>query len=871
VTLFITLSLTLVMLNSSASLVPLTPPARTLRRSPALEKLNNLPLFFVANKGQADVSVEFVVHSLGGTLFFTPGELILSLPKPATAGNLDAIPTSPAILRVQFTGANPDTQVSGGERLPGYTNYLIGNEPKHWRTDIAAYANLAYTNLYPGIDLRYEGRQGSLKSTYTVAPGADPGQIRWRYSGADGVRLEPKSGDLLITVPLGQKGQYHTLREQAPIAWQEIDGRRAPVEVSYIIAEDGSVSFGLGNYDPSRTLVIDPLILAYSTYLGGSGFEIGYAITVDAEGAVYITGNTISTNFPTRNAYQNSLGVRSDVFVTKLDPDQSGDSSLIYSTYLGGGSNISANEGGLDIAVDDNGNVYITGFTQDNEFPIVNGYDNSKGNGPSGDDTSNDVFVAKLSPAGNSLLYSTYLGGDDGVDDVGNSLVVDDLGNVYVSGLTASTDFPTENAYQGSIATGASLPMDAFVTRLDTTQVGTASLVYSTYLGGSEWDISSGVAVDNTNHVYVSGYTRSPDFPTRNAYQSSYGGNGSSSVPIWIGDAFVAKLDITQSGDEALIYSTYLGGSSDEGGTETERGGIALDGAGYIYLVGETTSDNFPTKNAYQSSRAGNSDLFAAKLDLSQTGEASLVYSTYLGGTNKEVGHNIAVDSVGNAYLVGFTLSDDFPTEDAYQESYAGGSGDCSGGDAFITQLASTGNSLLYSSYLGGTEDDLAYSIVLDNGGNIYVAGTTASDDFPTQNAYQSNYPGGCAQGIDAFVTKFAIPSNDPTVQVWFPPPGEPAGPVRALTLQNTGTTPLILQSITASNGYSQTNDCPFDPASLLFGASCTITVSLNLAAQDLISGTLTIVSNAPTSPDVVNLSNLEVTLSKTYLPVIRK
>jgi hypothetical protein len=417
-----------------------------------------------------------------------------------------------------------------------------------------------------------------------------------------------------------------------------------------------------------------------------------------------------------------------------------------------GGSGTSAAENGLAIAVDSAGNVYVTGFVQSNDFPTVNAYDTTKGNGPSGDDTSNDAFVSKLNPAGNVLLYSTYLGGAEGVDDAGYGIAVDDAGNAYVTGFTASDDFPAQNAYQSSRNGSGVGVYDGFVTKLDTTQSGTSSLVYSSYLGGSSSEVATGIVADNAGRVYISGRTDSTDFPIRNAYQSSYGGGNS--------DVFVAELDTTESGDSSLVYSSYLGGSGQDGYDDSWSlysyiGGITRDDAGSIYLAGVTLSNNFPTKNAYQSSNAGGYDIYVAKFDLTQSGEDSLVSSTYLGGNNDDFGYELVANAAGNVFVTGFTESTNFPTRFAYQRNYNGNR------DAFVTAFDVAGTSLSFSTYLGGNQEDIAMGIALDSLDNIYLAGWTSSGDFPVRNAYDGSLDG----GVDGFVTKFI----EPSVSIYFP------------------------------------------------------------------------------------------------------
>ena len=378
-------------------------------------------------------------------------------------------------------------------------------------------------------------------------------------------------------------------------------------------------------------------MLEYSTYLGGSGVDQGYGIAVDSAGNAYVTGSTESTNFPTANAFQNTFGGGGDAFVTKLN---AAGSALVYSTYLGG----SDGDFGAGIAVDSAGNAYVTGVTDSTDFPTANALQNTNSGGIA------DVFVTKLNAAGSALAYSTYLGGSD--FDSEPNIAVDSAGNVYVTGHTESTNFPTANAFQSTSGGGGG---DAFVTKLN---AAGSALVYSTYLGGSEAEFGGGIAADSAGNAYVTGTTDSDNFPTANALQPTSGGG----TGLADGDAFVTKLNAAGS---ALVYSTYLGGSDFDYG-----GGIAVDSAGNAYVTGVTDSDNFPTANAFQSCTYGsNQDVFVTKLNAAGS---ALVYSTYLGGSLFEDSGDIAVDSAGNAYVTGSTYSTNFPTANALQSTSGG-------------------------------------------------------------------------------------------------------------------------------------------------------------------------------------------------------
>jgi hypothetical protein len=497
-----------------------------------------------------------------------------------------------------------------------------------------------------------------------------------------------------------------------------------------VIGRGGQVGFQVGRYDHGRALVIDPVMsLSYSTYLGGTESDNALGIAIDASGSAYVTGSTSSDDFPTANPFQSHNNTRNGTaFVTKFN---STGTALVYSTYLGG----SYSDLGTGIAVDDSGSVYVSGTTGSSDFPTVNAFQSSM-------TTGGDAFLAKLSPDGSALLYSTYIGGAGG--NLGYGLAVDGSGNAYVTGRTYSASFPTT---PGAFQTALHGAQDAFVTKINPSLAGAASLVYSTYLGGSYRDIAYGIAVDRSGDAYVTGETGSIDFPTTaGAFQSVNRGNT---------NAFMTEMNAAGS---ALVYSTYLGGSRQDYGY-----GIAVDGSGIAYLAGMTRSTDFAiTTGAFQTTfGGGDRDAFVAKIDPSQAGAASLVYSTYLGGKGNDSGYGIAVDSSGNAYVTGLTAStnkagtNNFPTLHPFQANYGGGTG--GHGDAFVTKLNPTGSALVYSTYLGGSVGDEGDAIALDTSGNVFVTGSTSSVNFPTKNAFQPNKGGGSSPYSDAFVTKIAF------------------------------------------------------------------------------------------------------------------
>jgi hypothetical protein len=677
-----------------------------------LENYGKLPLSFEANQGQTDEEVKFLTRGHGYAMFMTSGGAVMELRAPSkenkppeAVGEISpgkrrrSMESEPfAVLRMKLVGANRRARVEGTEESPGKSNYFIGNDPSQWRVDVPNYTRVRYESVYPGVDLVYYGNHGQLESDFIVGAGEDARAIRLRIEGARRMRIN-RDGDLEIKIHGGQ------VVLGKPVVYQQIQGEeRHLVAGRYTVLGKHEVGFEVASYEKSEPLIIDP-VLRYSTYLGGSGNDYVYGIAVDAAGNAYVTGQTDSANFPTTNPLAGTNAGNNDAFVTKLNA--AGD-ALVYSTYLGG----SGVDSGNRIAVDVEGNAYLTGNTTSTNFPTMNPLQASLGG------TSN-AFVTKLNAVGNALVYSTYLGGSG--RDGGYGIAVDVEGNAYVTGYTTSTNFPTVNPFQASLG-GTE---DAFVTKLNT--AGNA-VVYSTYLGGSDGDAGDGIAVDVEGNAYVTGFTYSTDFPTKNPFQASLGGAQ---------DAFVTKLDGVGN---AAFYSTYLGGSGYDYGY-----GIAVDAAGNAYVTGYTTSTNFPTVNPFQASLDGTEDAFVTKLN---TAGNAVVYSTYLGGSGGDGGYGIAVDAAGNAYVTGYTYSTDFPTKNPFQATLGGGS------DAFVVKFNTSGNAVVYSTYLGGSGGDGGYGIAVD-AGNAYVTGPTYSANFPTMNPFQAASGG----SSDAFVAKIFFPA----------------------------------------------------------------------------------------------------------------
>jgi Beta-propeller repeat len=716
--------LSLALVSTCLSAQTQTGPTSPLHKRIALSEYGKLPLSFEANRGQADGQVKFLSRGNGFSLFLTNDEAVIALKKagprnpgarkrpggPMRTADNDA--SADARIRLQLLGANMSPRVVGIAELPGKTNYFIGGDPAKWRTNVPTYAEVKYEGIYPGVDLIYYGNRGRLEYDFVLAPGIDPGLIGLRFRGGSEVKIDEK-GDLLL--------HSDGVRFQKPLVYQNADGTRKQVESRYLMTADNTIRFSVGAYDRSKPLVIDPVIL-YSTYLGGSGTDNGGSIAVDETGNAYLTGQAGSVDFPIVNAVQPTFAGTgfepSNVFITKINANGS---ALVYSTYLGG----SGRDFGSGIAVDPSGNVYVTGFANSFDFPTVNALQ-PVSHGCCGPDGGTG-FVAKLNPAGSALVYSTFLGGFG--DDSGDAIAADAAGNAYVTGATQSTDFPTAHPLQATLGTDAG--SDAFVTKINPNG---SALVFSTYLGGGgdfAHDSGTGIAIDPAGNVYVVGTAQSSNFPTANALQPNRTGGE---------NAFVTKINPSGS---AFVYSTYLGGSSPSGDSGD---GIAVDRSGNAYVVGETFSADFPTVNPVQSTLKGSSDAFLTKINASGS---ALDYSTFLGGSGTDVAGSVAVDDLGNAYIAGATESTDFPTLNALQATFGGLSL-----DGFVAEINPSGAALIYSTYLGGSGDDLAFGIALDPLGNVYVSGSTNSANFPTVNALQPALGGAGAN--NAFVTKIA-------------------------------------------------------------------------------------------------------------------
>ncbi len=813
------------------------------------QKTKKLQIPFTANNGQVDDRVRFYANTFCGTVFVTKeGEIVYSLPNNSSDVETQCLASSMhspngihnarcmiqdtrntssitdrlscilhhesnipyctnCLLACLAKHTRRDTQgvaiketlvggrfqeITGNEKAVTKVCYFKGNDPSQWKTNISTYDVVSLGEVYDGIELKLKAYGNNVEKLFCVKSGANPEQIKISLSGiqtsGNPPPLSPSVRGAGGCPPLAGAGgglgarglwvnehgalvaetELGAVKFTKPVAYQEINGKRVDVSVEYRIQKselnpkstiqnlsstsirDPQLEYGfkVASYDRTKDLIIDPLLA--STFLGGSVNDYGYSLALDTSGNVYVAGRTTSSNFPTtRGAYDNSQNGNSDIFVSKLD---GGLTTLMASTFLGG----SNDDYGYSLILDTSGNVYVAGRTASTDFPTTSGaYDTSYNGG--------DVFVSKLDGGLTSLLVSTFLGGSG--DDDGRSLTLDTSGNIYVTGYTQSTNFPTTSgAYDTSFnyytSNNGNYYVDVFVSKLDG---GLTSLLASTFLGGTSisGEIGNSLALDTSGNVYVTGSTKSTDFPTTSgAYDTSFNGGDSDTFG---GDVFVSKLDGRLT---SLLASTFLGGSSSDYGYS-----LALDTSGNVYVTGNTLSTNFPTMSwAYNNSHGGgDSNVFISKLD---SGLTSLIESTYLGGSKDDYSYSLTLDTGGNVYVAGRTASTNFPTTSgAYDTSYNYDTSFSDNYNVFVSKLDGSLTSLVASTYLGGSDSDSYSYHILDKSGNLYVIGNTHSTDFPTTSgAYDTSLNNNTS---DVFVSKLdgnlsastgePIPSPTPT------------------------------------------------------------------------------------------------------------
>lgn len=673
---------------------------------------------FIPNQGQWPDEVKFRAMINGVTVWFTTEGLFHDFVRQAGQAGSDNQSRdierfegpSPQYERLmvasKFMGSNQDGSVVGvGERTER-VNLFHGNDQSQWLTDLPVYDQIEYRSLYDGVDLVYRVSEGQLEYDLRVAPGSDYSAVQFEYQNVNEVTVEG-DGSLSVTTAWGK------IVERAPQVYQEASAGVTELRGEFNLTGQNTFKFNLlDRPDPSYPIIVDPLV-SYIFGDGGSGNDEGFGIAVGDDGSSYVVGYTASTDFPTQNPLQpNSGGGLYDAIVMKLSADGS---QIVWSTYLGG----SDDDRGHAIVLDNSGAVYLTGYTISTDFPIASAYQSMHGGGVY------DVFVTKISPNGNALAYSTYLGGLGA--DIGNGIAVNSDGQAHLTGQTRSTNFPTVDPMQAELP---SVNYDAFVSKFNATG---SDLLYSSYLGGKSSDYGRDIVVLSTGNALVCGFTGSLDFPTLLPYQDSLQGGS---------DAFVTSVSINLSGPG---FSTFLGGSDDD-----YADGISIDSDFTIVLSGYTFSDDFPTLNPYQANHAGGlRDIFATRL--SHQGNA-LIYSTYLGGSAEDYAYGSALTPEGELCITGSSFSSDFPLVNAYKSSLSGVN------DAIMTVLSADGSNLRYSTFIGGNLEDIGYHIAVDTGGNIYVTGVTG-ELFSTsiEPGDGQSAPSGLS---DIFVMKFGASSS---------------------------------------------------------------------------------------------------------------
>ena len=813
--------------NSSATPQTHTVPVAAKRMA---ARYATIPLSFEANQGQTDPSVQFLSRGSGYSMFLTRDEVVLNLERQQSAsptpGQTQVAPPVDT-LRMKLVGANAATAITGADPLTGVVSYFIGNDPKKWHADIQTYGRVDYAQVYPGVDLVFYGNQRQLEYDFVVAPGADASRIAWKIEGAS--PAIDAEGNLILSAANGPASF------KKPVLYQMDSDKKIAVDGSFSVAGN-KIGFRLGRYDHSKPLIIDP-VLSYASYLGGSALDtIGNAIgddggsfnytqglAIDSAGSAYVTGTTYSTDFPVENPFQSTNNVTPSnsraptTFVTKFSPNGT---SLAYSTYLGG----SGADYAYAIAVDSNGNAYVTGQTFSNDFPITSGaYNPFCAGGPKGGPSPNpeistcspagpnSAYVTKLNATGTALVYSTFLGGYGSQYGVG--IAVDAAGRAYVAGVSGTscddgtptdpagpypyTCFPTTTGavIGGTTPNGGDAPQYSFISVFDPTG---ADLLYSTLFGdknGSSGQngagFTTGVNIDSSGNFYLVGWTGSPNLPTTAGVIQPTGG------PLRTGDptnlastrSFIAKFSpVTATGGASLAYATYLGGQM---ANENDRANaIAVDSDGNSYVTGFTDSQDFPvTKGSYQTTcDSGNDNCFADFVVKLNSTATVLDWGTYVGdltgsGDSIEGIGQIALDGKGNVYVSGIVGGSNFPQVNPV-EPISGFQG-----ETFVSELDPTGKNLLFSTAIYSPSFNQTAGLAVDATGDIYLAGNIDSTGLlVTPGAFQQTYAGGGAGAYgDGFVLKIAAQGTATAALVATPSPVS-AGQTATLTATVTPT-----------------------------------------------------------------------------------
>ncbi len=717
----------------------------------------HLPMMFERNDGQFSTGIDFVARGPGYLMAVKPGELLMSLRN----GKKES-----TVVRSRLAGTNDGIKATGESKMECRMSYFVGDDPSKWRTEVPTFAKVRYAGVYPGVDLVYYGNQREIEYDFIVAPGADPGQVALEFQ--DSVRLEESTGELVVTTGSGE------LRHRAPVAWQMRGNEREPVACRYVRTGAATVGFTVERYDVSRPLIIDPVI-SYSTYLGSTDYEESLASVVDSAGNTYVTGQTDGAGrfspLSSANLDRDYNGGTYDAFVLKLNPDGT---TIMQGSLIGG----DGTDRGLAIAVDAGGNVFVAGDTDsvqknvtslhppllllDQSVTTRHGYDEEANGGYDG-------FVVRFNSTFSSAPYVTFLGGPNYDSATGIAIAPD--GHVWVCGLTGGDwNFTGAPAATGDMTFNGS-GTDAFLLKLDPL-IGNdgTGLDYFTYLGGNGNDEASGLAVDSTGHVWVTGYTFSSNFPLANPFQNLLNGLPAGSPSNW-SDAFLTRF----SPAGAIERSSFHGGSKNDSGKQ-----LTVDANGRVYLLGETGSANFPVRNAAQTVHGTNPfldelepDMFVTRLNPDGTDRE---YSTLLGGDGDEVANALVVDSEFNVYIAGESASPDFPLAHAWDDTLGGA------WDGVFVKLSPDGDRFMVSTFIGGSGFDGLTGVGRNEAGHIHLCGTTLSSDLAvTPGAFQSSRAGTAA---DMFFQRIGLDSHAPAVTITSPLGASP----RALLSPFTGT-----------------------------------------------------------------------------------
>lgn len=792
-----------------------------------------LPLAFEANRGQTSSQAQFLVHSAGYTAFLTTDGLVLSLrTNESNASTQSSLSNSTQTasgshpLQIKLRGATAKPLAVGEDLQPGVVNYFIGNDPSNWRMKVPTFGQVRYKNIYPGIDLVYHGNHQQLEYDFELRPGSNPNVIAFQVLGANRVGMD-KSGNLLLTV--GHKA----LQVQCPVIYQFSKGQKTPVAGSYVMQDSTHIGFSVAQYDRSQALVIDP-VLVYATYLGGSSPDVAGGVAIDQSGDLYLTGYTSSSNFPVTNGEGELPPGGNHVFVSKLDPTGS---TLIYTDFIGG----SSDDYGVGLALDSSNGVFVTGATTSNNFPVVNAFQSSQPGPYTG-------FMTHISADGSTLLYSTYLGGN--AFDQPTGIAVNSSDQVYVAGYTESLNYPVANAYQSTASPnqGQAYGTYGFVTKFNESG---SELIYSTFLAGNTnvlqncgnvncypapYSSVNAITLDANDNAYVVGSTNTYNFPTSySAYLKT------NTTPSNAQIAFVTKLSSAGS----LGYSTYFYASS---GNPVSLASIAVDNSGSAYITGSAESDGtFPITTTsicdpgvygYACSYA-----FVSKFDPSA---ATLVYSTFLGPNNYATPQTILLDSSDNAYVVSSTTSPDFQAMNPI-EAYD------SGLDVLLVEINADATAQMFSTYLGGSGDDVPSGMAIDQRENVYIAGSTSSADFPvTPGAFQTQAAG----DGDAFLAKIFTGSSplisfSPTALEFSSQSVGTTSQSQSVQVQNLSVLPLSISSLSVEGDFTATNNCG---NTLAANSSCTLAVTFTPTSVGQRTGSIAINDNAAGSPQLISL-----------------